>query len=442
VDAPVITATATGGGMWIKDAASTPVTVTVTAGAGPVVIGSRGNLLVGAVNAGSDSATLSSANGAVLDGTGGAANAAHPNVTAGSVTVNSATGGGNAGDALWVDAAAIAATATGGGVWIKDAATTPVTVTVTAGAGPVVINGRGDLLVQSVNAGGDSATLNSATGAVLDGINGGSSASHPNVTANAVTVNAATNAGDPNDSLWVNAATIAATATRGGVWINDAARTPVTLANVTAGAGPVVIGSQGDLVLGKIDAGASDVTLGSVAGSILDGISGHASTANPNVTGALVTLNAAKTVGSIYDRVYVNALTIDSSAATGDQFINTPPTPYPAIPLVTGVSPVTVYSAYAEAQVQPPQQLPITLIGQPLRMAPPIDVTANLFGIALPVGVDSTATQQDTKLDTASKPIEGGNDDEIGRKKSTLKLKKQTLNQSKRKVAKQPRWEG
>jgi hypothetical protein len=340
------------------------------------------------------------------------------------VTVNSATNGGNAGDALWVDAATISASATTGGVWINDAATTPVTVaSVTATNGPVVIGSQGNLWVESVTA--SSATLNSAAGSVLDGIEGGSNAARPNVTARSVTVNSAANDGNASDALWVDAATINASATSGGVWINDAATTPVTAASVTADGGPVVIGTAGDLMVGKIDAGSFDVTLGSTSGSILDGIVGRSSTKNPNVTGGLVTLTAANTVGTIYDRVYINAVFIDATAA-GGQFINTPPTPYPAIPLVEGVSPVTVYAAYAASQVQPPQQLPITLIGQPLRLAPPIAVTADLLGIALPSGVDVNAEQQDATMGTVTVPIFGGNSDEIGRKKTAKSRKRLT----------------
>ncbi len=74
--------------MWISDAATTPVTVTsVTAGAGPVVIGTQGDLLVDSINAGSGSATLSSVTGAVLDAVAGGSSASRPNVIAGSVTV-------------------------------------------------------------------------------------------------------------------------------------------------------------------------------------------------------------------------------------------------------------------------------------------------------------------------------------------------------------------
>jgi filamentous hemagglutinin family protein len=444
VDAAAIAAAAPGGGVWINDAATTPVAVTsVSAGNGPVVIGSTGNMLVGSIDAGSNTATLSSSAGAVLDGRVGGSSADHPNVTAAAVTVDSATNAGNAGNALWVNAATITAAAPGGGVWINDAATTPVTVpSVTAGGGAVVIGGAGNLLIGSIDAGSNSATLSSSQGEVLDGLAGGSSASHPNVIASAVTVDSATNSGNSSDALWVDAAAIAAAAPGGGVWINDRATTPVTVTTVSAGAGPVVIGGQGTLVLGSIEAGTGDVSLTSITGAILDGISGGSNTTTPNVTGGTVTLDAATTVGSIWDRVYVNAAgSIQSTTPTASQYINAPPTPYPALPLVIGVSPVTEYAAYAQAQVQAPQQLPITLIGQPVRMAPPIEVTADLFGIALPSGVDSTATQQDTTLGTASQPIFGGNDDEILRIKDQ-KLKRKAPKTSRRNDVKQTKWEG
>jgi hypothetical protein len=283
--------------------------------------------------------------------------------------------------------------------------------------------------------------LSSATGAVLDGIDGGSSASHPNVTAGSVTVNSANNGGAADDALWVNAATISAAATNGGVWINDAAATPVTIASVSAG-GAVVIGSQGNLLLGSIDAGRNDVTLNSTTGAILDGISGGSSPKNPNVNGGSVALNAATTVGTFDDRVFVNADSIESTTPAAGQFINIPPTPYPGLPLLPGVSPVTEYAAYAHAQVQPPQQLPLTLIGQPLRMADPMDVSADLLGIALPAGVDSSASQQDSSMGTESKPIFGGNDDEVGRKKLSSRLKKKSLKQSKRNATSSTKGEG
>jgi hypothetical protein len=410
----------------------------VRAGAGPVVIGSQGNLLIESVNAGGGSATLTSGTGAVLDGIHGGSNASHPNVIARAVTVNAATNAGNVNDALWVDAATISAAAAGGGVWIKDAAATPVTLaSVRAGAGPVVIGSQGNLLIESVNAGGGSATLTSGTGAVLDGIGGGSNASHPNVIARTVTINAATNVGDPNDALWVNAATIYATATNGGVWINDAATTPVTLASVTAHAGPIVIHAQGDLDLLSVDAGSGGATLSSATGSILDAISGGATSSDPNVRAGTVTLTAANTIGLISDPIWVDAASYTANAPKG-HWVNVPPvlTPYPDLPLLVGVSPVTVYEANAQAQILPPQQLPITLIGQPMRMAPPIAVTADLFGIALPAGVGANATQQDASMGTAIVPIYGGNDDEIGRKKATLRLKKNSDGRSTQNIVK------
>jgi hypothetical protein len=196
------------------------------------------------------------------------------------------------------------------------------------------------------------------------------------------------------------------------------------------------------LLVDRVAAGTGDVTLTSASGSILDAIRGGSSPRNPNIIGGAVTLTAQGGVGTSTDRVYINGASIDVSGVTGDQFINVPPTPYPGLPLVPGVSPVTVYAAYAQAQVQPPQQLPVTLIGQPLRMAPPMDVTADLLGIALPAGVDVEAEQQDSSMDTASKPIFGGNDQEIGRKKALLKLKKKAPRQSKRELNKQTQWKG
>jgi hypothetical protein len=444
VNAATISAAATTGGVWINDAATTPVTASsVTSGAGPVVIGSQGNLLIGSIDAGSGGATLKSADGAVLDGASGGSSAAHPNVVAGSVTIDAATSSGSAAGALWVDAALVNATSTSGGVWINDAATTPVTVSsVTAGAGPVVIGSQGNLLIGSIDAGSGSATLKSADGAVLDGISGGSSAAHPNVVAGSVTVDSATSSGGAGSALWVNAATISAAATTGGVWINDASTTPVTLLSVTAGGGPIAISSAGDLLLLSVDAGSGDVTLASNTGSVLDLIKGGASIANPNVRGGTVTLTAAKTVGLLNDPIWVDSTSYTAVAPSG-HWVNVAAvfSPYPYLPQVAGVSPVTVYAADAYAQLQPPQQLPITLIGQPLRMAPPIAVTADLLGIALPAGVDSDATQQDSTMGTATTPILGGNEDEIGRKKATLKLKKKSGAQTTRNVVKKTRLE-
>jgi hypothetical protein len=256
-----------------------------------------------------------------------------------------------------------------------------------------------------------------------------------------VTVNAATD-GNAADALWVDAATINATTTHGGVWINDAATTPVTVDSVSANGGPVVIGTQGNLLVGSVDAGTSDVTLNSATGSMLDATGGLASPTNPNVIGGVVTVNVAGTVGVQSDRVYINATTIDTNASENDQFINIPPTPYPGLPLVAGVSPVTVYAANSQAQVQPPQQLPVTQVGLPLELAPPIDVAADLLGIALPEGVDAAATEQDATLDTASKPIFGGNDEEVGRKKAAAKAKQKGLKESTRSKRKHTQGEG
>ncbi len=235
-------------------------------------------------------------------------------------------------------------------------------------------------------------------------------------------IRAATNSGNAGDALWVNTASIAVAAPGGGVWINDAGSAPVMLTSVTTNGGPIVIDTAGDLLLQHVNAGSGHVTLGSGTGSVLDALEGGSSPIHPNVIGGTVTFNAARTVGTNGDAIWVDA---DSFVATapGGNWINVYFTPYPSIPSVPGVAPVTVYEALAQAQIQPPQQLPITVIGQPLRLAPPIEVTADLLGIALPPGADANATQQDMTLDTASKPILGGNDDEIGRTKARTRVR-------------------
>jgi mucin-19 len=429
VDASTINAAATTGGVWINSAATTPVTVaSVTTNGGAVVIGGRDNLLVDSVNSGTGSTTLSSSAGAVLDGNPNGSSATQPNVTAGTVTVNSSTNAGNSSTALWVDASTINAAASTGGVWINSAATTPVTVaSVTTNGGAVVIAGQGDLLIGAVNAGTGSATLSSAGGAVEDGVSGGASSAHPNVTARTFTVDASTDAGDSSGGLWVDASTINAAASTGGVWINSTSASPVTLASLTTGGGDIVVNGKGDLSLVSINAGAGNVTLGSASGSLLDGIPGGSTEDDPNVIAGTTTLTAAKTAGLLSDPLWVS--TSYTVTAPGGHWVNVSPvyTPYPALPTLATVSPVTVYAAYASTQTEPPQQLPVTLIGQPVRVAAPIAVTAESFGIALPSGADADATEQDAVMGTASEPISGGNEDEIGRKKKSLRLdQKQT----------------
>ena len=424
VNAATINVAASGGGVWINSAATTPVTVaSVTTNDNPVVIAGQGNLLVQSVNAGSGSATLSSAGGAVEDGTGGGSSSTSPNVTAGTVTVDSSTSAGAASNALWVNAATINAAASTGGVWINSAATTPVTVnSVTTNGGAVVIGAQGDLLVDSVNAGTGSATLGSAGGSVQDGVSGGASSAHPNVTAGTVTVDSSTNAGGSSNALWVDASTINAAASSGGVWINSTATTPVVLGSLTTDGGDIVVMGQGNLNLVSINAGTGNVTLASADGSLLDGIKGGATTDNRNVIAGTTTLSAAHKAGTAIDPLWVSdTYTV---TAPGGHWINVQPEPYPALPTIDTVSVVTVFSADAEAQIQPPQQLPITLIGQPVRLAPPIAVIAESLGISLPSGADAAATQQDAVMGTASDPISGGNEDEVGRKKTSLQLKK------------------
>jgi mucin-19 len=424
VNASTINAAANGGGVWINSAATTPVTVaSVTTNGDPVVIAGQGNLLVQSVNAGSGSATLSSASGAVEDGTGGGSSSTNPNVTAGTVTVDSSTSAGASSNALWVNAATINAAASTGGVWINSAATTPVTVSsVTTNGGAVVIGAQGDLLVDSVNAGTGSATLSSTGGAVQDGVSGGASSAQPNVTAGTVTVDSSTNAGGSSNALWVDAATINAAASSGGVWINSTAATPVTLGSVTTNGGDIVVMGQGNLKITSVNAGTGSVTLASADGSLLDGIKGGSTTNNRNVIAGTTTLSAAHKAGTPIDPLWVSdTYTV---TAPGGHWINIQPEPYPALPTINTASPVTVYSADAEAQIQPPQQLPITLIGQPVRLAPPIAVIAESLGISLPSGADAAATQQDAVMGTASDPISGGNEDEVGRKKTSLQLKK------------------
>ena len=453
VNAATINADATNGGVWINSAATTPVTLaSITAGNGavgisalgaltvesvtsvnsPISIIGQGNVLVDTVNAGTGAVTLGSTAGAVQDGISGGSGSSQPNVVGGTVTVNSGTDSGNSSDALWVNASTINADANSGGVWINSAGTTAVTVgSVVAGHGPVVINAQGDMLVDSINAGTSAVQLVSANGGVLDGT-GVASASNPNIISGALSVNSGSDAGNASDALWVNSTSISAAANTGGIWINSASTKTVTLASLLTNGGAIVVNGQGDLKLVSINAATGDVTLTSISGSLLDGIKGGATVDNPNVVGANVTLTAAKAIGNIADPIWVQGV-YTFTAGTG-HWINVPPvlTPYQWLPLVQGVSPVTVYAANSQAQRQSPQDLPITLIGQPAPQANPIDVSVNSLGIELPDGVAPYAVEQDSTQGTSSQPILGGNDSELGRKHSLAKTKKKGVRQSKR----------
>jgi hypothetical protein len=81
------------------------------------------------------------------------------------------------------------------------------------------------------------------------------------------------------------------------------------------------------------------------------------------------------------------------------------------------------------------------LIGQPLELAPPIAVAADSLGIALPEGVDPTAARQDATMGTASVPIFGGNDAEIGRTKGSKSKKKSSTKTTKNLVVGKTNWE-
>jgi len=381
--------------------------------------------MIDSVNAGTGDVTLSSAAGAVQDGVSGGSSSSQPNVVGGTVTVNSATSAGGSADALWVNASTINADANNGGVWINSASTTPVTVgSVVTGHGPVVINAQGDMLVDLINAGTLTVQLASESGGVLDGTSGAASATNPNIVSGALSVSSGTDAGNASGALWVNSSSITAAANSGGIWINSASTKPVTLASLVTHGGAIVVNGQGDLKLVTLNAATGDVTLTSISGSLLDGIKGGATIDNPNVVGANVTLSAAKAIGNIADPIWVQG-TYTETDGTG-HWINVPPvlTPYQWLPLLQGVSPVTIYAANSQAQNQAPQQLPITLIGQPLRQADPIDVSVNALGIDLPDGVAPYAVEQDSTMGTSSEPILGGNDTQLGRKHSTDRSKK------------------
>ncbi len=353
---------------------------------------------------------------------------------AGTVTVNSATNGGDSSDALWVNASTINADATNGGVWINSAATTPVTVgSVTAGHGPVVIGGQGDLLIDTINAGTGAVQLVSANGGVLDGTNGAANSGSPNVISGSISIVSGTNSGSASDALWVNSSTISATANNGGIWINSAATTPVTLASLLANGGAIVVDGQGDLKLLSVNAGTGDVTLTSISGSLLDAIAGGGDDRyTPNVVGANVTLSAGKAIGNLADPIWVAGVYTETELK--GHWINVPPvlTPYQWLPTLPNVSPTTVFAANAQAQVQRPQSLPVTLVGQPAPQAEPIDVSVDSLGLLLPEGVSENATQQDATLGTASQPILGGNDSELGRKSSNSRSKKKGIRTSQR----------
>ena len=120
----------------------------MTTGGGAAVIGSQGNLAVVSVNTGTAAARrLNSATGAVIDGIDGGSNAGNAECRRWRGDRELGGGGGQCERcALGECRHDLRQSATNGGVWINDAATTPVTVaSVTTGNGPVVIGGTGQL---------------------------------------------------------------------------------------------------------------------------------------------------------------------------------------------------------------------------------------------------------------------------------------------------------
>ncbi|MCL5060088.1 MAG: filamentous hemagglutinin N-terminal domain-containing protein [Candidatus Thermoplasmatota archaeon] len=184
---------------------------------------------------------------------------------------------------------------------------TVATQVVAGGAGKNVTLATtvGDISVDTVTALDDGITLNAA-GAITDN-NGATN----NLSAASANLTAGSAIGTAADALDTTVATLGATANAGGVYIAEA--DAVTLNAIEAkGAGNdvVVTNAAGDMTVVAVTA-ADDITLEATAGAILDDEAGTASATA--IAGDVVTLTAKSGVGTATTNIDTKAATLDVS---------------------------------------------------------------------------------------------------------------------------------
>jgi filamentous hemagglutinin family protein len=286
IETPVttLTASATAGGVFLKN--STPNQMTLTASAAgllnDVVIETGGDLILNTVNA--VHAVSLTATGAIKDGNGDLIN-----ITASSASLNASSIGTPA-NRIETAAGTLNASATAGSVYIANS--TPMTLTASAiGAGSDVdITNAGNLVLNTVSA--DDSVKLVATGAITDG-NGDLT----NITASSASLNAsgigtAPVGATPANRIETAVSTLNLTTSSNGIYIKNTL--PLSFAAVANGNGANIdIENSGQITLGAVTADGDQVSI-KATGAIHDG-NGSAA----NITARTLSLDAPSVDSSL-----------------------------------------------------------------------------------------------------------------------------------------------
>ena len=328
-------ATTTDGGVFISEADGANVSSVTAGGTGNdiTITSGAGSLVIGALTAVGGDVTVKASFESITDGNGGAAN-----ITAGTATLEARTGLGSASDALEVNVSglstkvgnngagtyvansgsvsslsietnngAVGITLSGGSVgFVQPGSANQLSLSAPAISSFAFANAGGSVAINSINAGTGSVSITAKTSiedhandSVLD-IRGG-----------AVTLKAGTTIGTTTNALETDLDSLTATADAGGVFISDAGSITSLTATAKGAGNAVSVNTTGDLAVAKAVAPGA-ITLN--AGGNLTRIGGVM-----NVSGASATLQAGGAIGTAAEPLVlgINTLTSATAAAGG-----------------------------------------------------------------------------------------------------------------------------
>lgn len=355
-----LTANASGGGVYVDETNGLTLTnVTASAGNTVEVTSTTGNITATNVGATGGTVSLTTSDGGIAVGTVSAGtvtlNAGGGSITesggASSITATNATlladdGIGTLANRIATNVTTLAATASGGGVFIEELNGIALTnVSASAGNTVNVISAAGDITANSVSATNGSVSLTATAGGI--GVNTISAANvtlnagvgsiteigTSSITATNATLLASNAIGTTADRLGTDVTSLTATAGNGGVYIAE--QDAITLTNVSASVGndvevtttsgsltatsvsalggDVRLTSGGGIVLGAV--AAADVTLTANGGSITE-------TGVSSITANSASLLASNGIGTAANRIGTDVASLEANANNGNVYID------------------------------------------------------------------------------------------------------------------------
>ncbi|MDD4890118.1 MAG: LEPR-XLL domain-containing protein, partial [Phycisphaerae bacterium] len=293
-----LTATASAGGVYIREATAITLSATATGAGNDVdVANAAGNMTLNGASA--PDAVILGTGGSMLDGNGASAN-----VTGSSATLTAGAAIGTAGDAIETAVSTLSAVASGGGLFVSSSQAL-IATTATATGGALTLSASGNLTLGQVTAAGQTATLTSSA-AILDGNGVGTN----NITAGTAVLSG-TRIGTSGDAIDTTVGTLRANTTAGGIYILDT--NSLTVDSVTAlgsGSDVEIETNGGDMALGSVTAAGDEVVL-AASGAITDANGGAV-----NVTARKLTITAPGGIG-VGDSLELDVNELDANGGGG-----------------------------------------------------------------------------------------------------------------------------